>query len=95
MIYIDCTEKSLQDIALTDAGRVLSHTLTIIVRVVTCYVYQLVPYGLDVLVVLICDLSKIFIKFNETRIECKVSHERLYIYIYIYIYIEILKQERG
>jgi len=40
MIHVDHTENSLQDIALSDAVRVLSHTLTVIVRVVTCYVYQ-------------------------------------------------------
>ena len=40
MIHRDYTEYSLQDIAVRDDGRVLSHTLTLIVRVMTCYVYQ-------------------------------------------------------
>jgi len=40
VIHVDYKEDSLLDIALRDAGWVLSHTMTIITRVVTRYVHQ-------------------------------------------------------
>ena len=40
VIHIDYKKNSLQDIALRDPGRVLSYTLTLVTRVVTCYVHQ-------------------------------------------------------
>jgi hypothetical protein len=90
MIHIDYTENSLQDIALRDAVRVLSHTLAIIVRVATCHMYQYWCF-MDAMnrLFLSAFYLRYLLKFTERYRAQTFPRRTTYVYIYIYIYIYI------